>query len=87
MIKILIATFIKGQKNKFSFIKNEEQSLVIFGKKLYNMLNFILCYVDPGTTGFAVQIIIAAIVGVAFFFKTIWWRIKSFFSKKTKEEK
>ena len=50
------------------------------------MLNFILCYVDPGTTGFVVQIIIAAIVGVGFFFKSIWWKIKSFFSGKTKDE-
>jgi len=50
------------------------------------MVNFILCYVDPGTTGFVVQIIIGAIVGIGFFFKSIWWRIKSLFSKKIKEK-
>jgi hypothetical protein len=50
------------------------------------MLGFVLCYVDPGTTGFIVQIIIGAVVGVGFFFKSIWWRIKSLFSKKNKNE-
>ncbi|MEI6507730.1 MAG: hypothetical protein WCO54_04550 [Bacteroidota bacterium] len=48
-----------------------------------NMLNFILCYIDPGSTGFIVQIIIGAILGVGFFFKSIWWRVKSLFTKKS----
>jgi hypothetical protein len=51
------------------------------------MLNFLFCYVDPGTTGFLVQIIIGTIVGIGFFFKTIWWRVKSFFTKSNKKEK
>jgi hypothetical protein len=50
------------------------------------MLNFILCYVDPGTTNFALQAIIAAIVGAGFYFKSIWWWIKSFFRGKAKDE-
>ena len=41
----------------------------------------ILLYVDPGSGSYLVQMLIAAIVGALFYFKTLWWRIKSFFSK------
>lgn len=44
-------------------------------------MKFILLYVDPGSTSYLLQVIIAAIVGVAVYFKTIWWKIKSIFSK------
>lgn len=40
---------------------------------------FYLLYIDPGSGSYLVQAIIAAVLGVAFYFKTIWWRIKSFF--------
>jgi hypothetical protein len=46
----------------------------------------ILLYVDPGSTSYLLQVIIAAIVGVAVYFKTIWWRIKSIFTKGGKKE-
>ncbi len=46
----------------------------------------ILLYVDPGSTSYLLQVIIAAIVGVAVYFKTIWWRIKSIFYKGDKKE-
>jgi hypothetical protein len=42
----------------------------------------ILLYVDPGSGSYLVQVIIAAIVGVLFYFRTAWWRIRSFFHRK-----
>jgi hypothetical protein len=45
-----------------------------------------LLYIDPGSGSYLVQAIIAAVLGAMFYFKTIWWRIKSFFSK-SKDEK
>lgn len=41
-----------------------------------------ILYIDPGTGSYIVQIIIAAVLGVIFYFKTAWKRIKSFFSGK-----
>lgn len=46
------------------------------------ILTSILLYVDPGSGSYLVQMIIAAILGVIFYFKSAWWRIKSFFTKK-----
>jgi hypothetical protein len=46
----------------------------------------ILLYVDPGSGSYLVQMIIAAVLGALFYFKTIWWRIKSFFSRKKKDD-
>ena len=45
----------------------------------------ILLYLDPGSGSYLVQMIIAAILGALFYFKTAWWRIKSFFTKKKKD--
>ncbi|HET9056873.1 MAG TPA: hypothetical protein VFN30_08510 [Chitinophagaceae bacterium] len=49
-------------------------------------INFILLYVDPGSTSYLLQVIIAAIVGVAVYFKTIWWKIKSIFTRRNKKD-
>jgi hypothetical protein len=46
----------------------------------------ILLYIDPGSGSYLVQVIIAAVLGVAFYFKTIWLRIKLFFGGRKKEE-
>jgi hypothetical protein len=40
-----------------------------------------LLYIDPGSGSYLVQVIIAAVLGVAFFFKNIVLYIKSFFSR------
>lgn len=40
-----------------------------------------LLYIDPGSGSYLVQMIIAAILGGMFYIKTIWKRIKVFFSK------
>jgi hypothetical protein len=49
-------------------------------------MDITLLYVDPGSGSYLVQIIIAAILGIAFYFKTIWHRIKSFFSRPKKDD-
>lgn len=42
-------------------------------------------YIDPGSGSYLIQMIVAAILSGLFFFKSIWNRIKSFFSKKDEE--
>jgi hypothetical protein len=46
----------------------------------------ILLYVDPGSGSYLVQVIIAAVLGALFYFKAAWWKIKSFFTRKKKDE-
>ncbi|MFM9908167.1 MAG: hypothetical protein ACKVOW_02395 [Chitinophagaceae bacterium] len=50
------------------------------------IINTILLYVDPGSGSYLVQVIIAAVLGALFYFKTLWWRIKAFFSRSKKDE-
>ena len=45
-----------------------------------------LLYIDPGSGSYLVQVIIAGILGIAFYFKTIWTKIKSIFGARRKEE-
>ena len=45
----------------------------------------ILLYLDPGSGSYLVQVIIAALVGIAVYFKSIRMRIKAFFSRNKKE--
>ena len=49
------------------------------------LFNSILLYVDPGSGSYLIQAIIAAVLGAMFYFKTIWWKIKSFFHRPTKD--
>lgn len=46
----------------------------------------ILLYVDPGSGSYLVQLIITAILGALFYFKSGWNYIKSFFRKNKKQE-
>jgi hypothetical protein len=48
-------------------------------------------YIDPGSGGYLVQVIVAAVLGIGFFFKNIgrffknaWWYVKSIFSGSSK---
>lgn len=41
----------------------------------------ILLYVDPGSGSYLIQLIIAGVLGVAFFFKNILFAIKLFFHR------
>jgi hypothetical protein len=38
-----------------------------------------LLYIDPGSGSYLVQVIVAALLGAAFWIKMSWHRIKSFF--------
>jgi hypothetical protein len=51
------------------------------------MIKYLL-YIDPGSGSYFLQVIIAAVLGAAFWIKMSWLRIKSFFSgNKMKPEK
>ena len=50
------------------------------------MNTHILLYIDPGSGSYLVQMIIAAIVGALFYFKNLWWRFKSFFTRNKQQE-
>ena len=45
------------------------------------MIDGMLLYVDPGSGSYLVQMIIAAVLGALFYFKSIWWKIRSFFTR------
>jgi len=50
-------------------------------------MHFFFLYIDPGSGSYILQMIIAAILGVSFFFKNFWLSIKAFFTgKKPKKE-
>lgn len=50
------------------------------------MLSHTLLYVDPGSGSYLIQMIIAAVLGGLFYFKNLWWKIKSFFTGKKKQD-
>ena len=43
-------------------------------------------YVDPGSGSYLVQVLVAAVLGAAFYFKAGVNYVKSFFQRKKKEE-
>ena len=50
-------------------------------------MDFFFLYIDPGSGSYILQMIIAAVLGVSFFFKNFWFSIKAFFTgKKSKKE-
>jgi len=49
-------------------------------------MGFTFLYIDPGSGSYLVQVIIAAILGVLFYFKNIWLRIKTFFTRAKKND-
>jgi hypothetical protein len=50
-------------------------------------MHFFLLYIDPGSGSYILQMIIAAVLGISFFFKNFWLAIKAFFTgKKPKKE-
>lgn len=46
----------------------------------------LLLYVDPGSGSYLVQMIIAGVLAVLFYFKNIWFKVKSFFTKIKKSD-
>jgi len=49
-------------------------------------MHLYILYIDPGSGSYLVQVIIAAVLGLAVYFKNIRTRIRSFFSRKNKDE-
>jgi len=51
-------------------------------------MRFFFLYIDPGSGSYILQMIIAAVLGVSFFFKNFWLSVKAFFTgkKKAKQE-
>ena len=49
-------------------------------------MHFFFLYIDPGSGSYLVQLIIAAVLGISFFFKNFWYKIRSFFKPKEKED-
>lgn len=48
------------------------------------MIHFEWLYIDPGSGSYLVQVIAAAVVGIAFFFRNIKMYIKSLFTRTRK---
>jgi hypothetical protein len=49
-------------------------------------MHSILLYIDPGSGSYLIQMIIAGVLGALFYIKSIWWKIKSFFTKRKPED-
>jgi len=50
-------------------------------------MHFYWLYIDPGSGSYMLQMIIAAVLGVSFFFKNFWLSIKTFFTGKKSKQK
>jgi len=48
-------------------------------------MNLYLLYIDPGSGSYLIQAIIAGILGALFYFKNLWWKFRSFFSRNKKD--
>jgi hypothetical protein len=48
-------------------------------------MSSIILYIDPGSGSYLVQVLIAAVLGIVFFFKNIRLYIKSFFTRSSKK--
>lgn len=49
-------------------------------------MHFILLYIDPGSGSYILQMIIAAVLGLSFFFKNFWLAVKTFFTGKRSKD-
>ncbi|GMW01853.1 MAG: hypothetical protein AMXMBFR84_29900 [Candidatus Hydrogenedentota bacterium] len=43
-------------------------------------------YLDGGTAAIVFQIVAATALGVLFYFKSLWWKVKRFFVRNPREE-
>lgn len=48
---------------------------------VYTQLIKAKAYLDPGSGSFLIQLLIAGLVGAAFFLRSSWGRIKGFFTR------
>jgi hypothetical protein len=56
------------------------------GLALFSIAPAAYAYLDPGTGSIIFQGAVAALLAGLFYFKTIWYRIKSFFTGKRHEQ-
>jgi tmRNA-binding protein len=49
-------------------------------------MRFIFLYLDPGSGSYLIQVIIAAVLGATLYFKNSWIKIKSFFTKRKRQD-
>jgi hypothetical protein len=49
-------------------------------------MKLLLLYIDPGSGSYLVQMIIAGVLAALFYFKGLWWKIKSFFVRGKKDD-
>lgn len=49
-------------------------------------MHFFLLYIDPGSGSYILQAIIAAVLGISFFFKNFWLHVKAFFTGKKRKK-
>jgi TRAP-type uncharacterized transport system fused permease subunit len=50
-------------------------------------MHHFLLYIDPGSGSYLIQVIIAAILGAVFYFKSLWFKFRSLFFRNKKEDK
>jgi hypothetical protein len=49
-------------------------------------MKLFLLYIDPGSGSYLVQMIIAGVLAGLFYFKNLWFKVKSFFIKAKRED-
>jgi hypothetical protein len=49
-------------------------------------MRILFLYIDPGSGSYLVQMIIAGILAGLFYFKNLWRKIRSFFTRGKKDE-
>jgi hypothetical protein len=49
-------------------------------------MKIIQLYIDPGSGSYLVQVIIAGVLAVVFYFKNGWLKLKSFFTRNKKND-
>ncbi len=65
-------------------MKNRKYLVGILGMTIFLMTALqpkAYAYLDPGSGGFFLQMLLAALVGLSFTLKTFWSRIKNVFTK------
>jgi len=49
-------------------------------------MKIFLLYIDPGSGSYLVQMIIAGVLAGLFYFKGLWWKIKTYFTRNRKDD-
>ncbi len=63
------------------------EATIYFTFFLTALTKYAYAYLDPGTGSMILQGVLAAVAGSMFFLRTYWYKVKSFFSGDSSEEK